>query len=537
MRIPFRSIQAKFGALLWGMVAAVALSLAILLWSFSTLDRETTRPFVSMTETLRGLGRIKRDIEQLATVLLGPPRFDDPAAGPDPQGVRGDRAPLELDHAAAAEVRTLRAHAAEQLEALRDLPTWKLRAGQLAFNNLDARLAETFDSIERRLAGAGDAPDAGLQLFQIHELIERIEARILNDAEIASDYADRLHDRLISTLAITLVMTALAASLGAVLVRRWVVRPVRELRAAADRIGRGDWAHRVPVTGTDELGQLGAEVNHMTALIEQMQRERIERERLAAMGEMTRRLAHNIRNPLSGIRSLAELTRADTDDEDIKETQTRIIRSVDRFDGWMRELLRATTPTDITPRSLAPRPWLTEVIDAHLPAAESVGLRVQVDLEHAPAEASFDAGHLEQALSAILSNAFEASPRGSTVAVRCGSSENQWWIEIHDSGPGVPADARERLFDPYFTTKPSGTGIGLAVVRQVVRAHGGEVDAQNAANPAAEAQNSASAGPGARFTIQLPLHPPVAAPRADDPGAAREGQSEAPGGHNSPHRG
>lgn len=495
------------------MAAAVALSLAVLLWSFSTLDRETTRPFVSMTETLRGLGRIKRDIEQLATVLLGPPRFEDPQPGPTPQGVRGDRDPLALEPGAVAEVRRLRADAAQQFEALRDLPTWKLRAGQLAFNNLDARLTETFAAVEHWLADStSDAQSIGLQLFQIHELIERIEARILNDAEVASDYADRLRARLLSTLAVTLVMTALAASLGAMLVRRWVVRPVRELRAAADRIGQGDWAHRVPVTGTDELGQLGAEVNHMTALIERMQRERIERERLAAMGEMTRRLAHNIRNPLSGIRSLAELTRADTDDEDIKETQTRIIRSVDRFDGWMRELLRATTPTDINPRTLAPRPWLADLIDAHLPAAESVGLGVQVDLDNTPAEASFDPGHLEQALSAILSNAFEASPTGTTVALRCGSSENQWWIEILDSGPGIPHDAREKLFDPYFTTKPGGTGIGLAVVRQVVRAHGGDVDAQNAANPPPEAQNSASAGPGARFTIRLPLHPPVAAP-------------------------
>src|SRR5262249_25264293 len=146
---------------------------------------------------------------------------------------------------------------------------------------------------------------------------------------------------------------ALVGALGFSLLHRWVLQPVARLRTAAARIGDGDFAHRVLVRpggpGRDELAQLSTEVNHMAGLVRAMQDERVERDRLAAAGEMVRRLTHNLRNPLAGIRGLAEITRGDLPPaaDELRENQERIIATIDRFEHWLSELLSATSPLTV----------------------------------------------------------------------------------------------------------------------------------------------------------------------------------------------
>ena len=256
--------------------------------------------------------------------------------------------------------------------------------------------------------------------------------------------------------------------------------PVARLREGAERFAAGDLEHRVRVRGGDEIAVLTAQVNAMAASITEMQERTVERERLAAMGEMMRRLVHNIRNPLGGIRNLAELTAMRAEQPGaVREMQSEIIHAVDRFDRWLGEVLDVTSPLKLRIERHEVHAWLGGAIEAVRPMATARGVAIEVRTDDRSER--FDAHHLEHAVVALLTNALEAAPSGSTVRVRVSSDgpaegECGWRIEIEDEGPGVPEEIREQVFRPYFSTKASGRGTGLASANQVVTGHGGRIE-------------------------------------------------------------
>jgi signal transduction histidine kinase len=266
----------------------------------------------------------------------------------------------------------------------------------------------------------------------------------------------------------------------------------------------------------------------MAAVVKAMQDEAVQRERLAAVGEVVRRIAHNLRSPLAGIRGLAELSRKELDSPavapelraDLGENQQRIIGAVDRFELWLRDLLDATRPLEIVHQTIDPRDWLGRVIEAYRPKAQANCIDLALDTSAAPPLVAFDPRHFEHAVGALISNALDsvaaAPPAGQTAAVRvvcralpAAASENGqlWELRVQDNGPGVPPDLRERIFTPYFTTKREGTGIGLALAQQVVRAHGGGLSLLDSPNGALRDGESASQARGAVFSARMPIGP------------------------------
>lgn len=529
------SLRIKFAALLGLLALAVLGGAAAAAWSFNLLHAEISAPFANLSETLRGLATIKRQVEEQSTIVLGPTVWEGEEEADD-QGVVGDGARIrrlkpapEADDAERFEAAaTLGRRVLDEQEATEG---WRVRAGQGA----GERLASLIDQLRRdgeRWFATGDRQAqraVGRAGYTAHELIERMESRILGDARLAAEYGDRLRMRLLIILGLTIAIAVMTGILGQFLVRRWVLKPVQRLREAAEHIGRGDFAHRVEVSGSDEMAQLAGEVNHMTSMIKSMQDERVDRERLAAVGEMVRRLAHNIRNPLAGIRGLAELSRAELEPgSDLRENQQRIIDAVDRFERWLADLLRASRPADIVVETTPVRPWLAATVESHRPMAQSKGVELVVNDATAPAQARFDPRHLEHALVAILANAIAATPAGGRVEVRAAiNSPGQWFLEVTDQGPGVAPELREKIFAPYFTTKKDGTGIGLAVALHVVRAHGGRILVDQASTGRHTQVNEHR---GARFTVHLPTEP---APEGQ--ASAADGRLGAPSGHNSGH--
>lgn len=539
------SLQAKFAVLLTLIALVVVGSLATLLWSFRVIERETIEPFVSMTDALEVLGKVKREVERKATLLLGPPNWGegtDEAPGDsqvgsrgEASGVRGLRAQLNEppDRSGIAEPferSTHRIH--EHLDRLEEVSGWRVRTGQITSINLRHRIDAALGDAREWLAGGDDAARlrAGAGLFTIHELIERMEGRILVDAGLARSFSVRLRGRIYGVLALALALVVLLGVLGVILVRRWVVRPVQSLRIAADRIARGDFAHRIEVVGGDELAQLAGEVNHMAQMVKSLQDERVESERLAAVGSMVRRIAHNIRNPLAGIRGLAEITRSELDGE-LRENQTRIVAAVDRFEQWLKELLDATRPPVIEFGEHAIAPWLRGVIEAHQPMGQARQVELVWSVAPGLDTARFDARQLEQAAAALVANAIAASPVGGRVTVGALRSENGWIIEVADTGPGIADELFDRIFAPYFTTKADGTGIGLAIAQQVARAHGGSIHVQNRESASQNGQTEAGEASGAIFSITLPIEPRG----PDEYDRARCGQDGAHGGQYSRH--
>ncbi len=477
------SLRFKFVVALVLLALTLGVNVASTVWGLRFLDRELAWPLRSVQAVMSRLHEIKRAGERQSELL------ENGGSGPDdPRFAREQEA------------------AVSALEELDALPTAAVRSGISSTRNLRERTERIGElGTSAGLAGTAGSDELARALRERHELIERIEGRILADARLAVDHARRLETLIQVVVAVSVVGAVAIAALITLLVRRWVLLPIERLREGAERLGRGEFDHRIALGTGDELGRLAAEFDEMAAMIKAMQDERVERERLAAIGEMSRRVVHNLRTPLSGIRALAETTRGELDPgSDLREVQDRIIASVDRFEGWLQGLLRASSPIVLHPRPLDPAALARGVVEHHADAAAARGIALRFEPGDLPATVRADPHHLEHALTALVSNALDFGPAGSEVVVRGGGGGGEggyWTLTVTDSGPGVPVELQASVFRPYFTTRPGGTGIGLAMVKQVAERHGGTVVLRCPAHDAPEARGS----PGTAFTIRLPV--------------------------------
>jgi two-component system NtrC family sensor kinase len=310
-------------------------------------------------------------------------------------------------------------------------------------------------------------------------------------------------------------------------VRRGVVRPVRELVEGTRRVAQGDLTHRIPVRTRDEVGALAASFNRMTealgktqteldvlvATLEQRVEERtrelqeaqsqlIQTEKLASLGKLSASIAHEINNPLSGILTYAKLLSRklrtgppDADGVQAALQQLALVeREAQRCCGIVRSLLDFARQRE---PSFQP-------VDVEAAAAEALSLlsnrlaiqNVEVTQECAPAPTvQADFGQLRQAFVNILMNACEAMPKGGTLHVvtrevslptagrggplsptgKSGPPTRFAEVAISDTGQGIPPELFSKIFDPFFTTKEKGTGLGLSVVYGIVEKHGGKI--------------------------------------------------------------
>jgi signal transduction histidine kinase len=302
--------------------------------------------------------------------------------------------------------------------------------------------------------------------------------------------------RVMKILIANAISGGLLCLIGLFFVRRWVVGPVAALRIAARHLGVGDFSHRIEPRSKDELGLLAGEVNHMASRIAEMQARLVEQERLAGAAEMVGRLAHNIRNPLAGIRGLAEATglRHENDLETV-ECQRRITDTVDRFEKWLHELQVSVSPLAVHPQPVDIRELIGQAITVLEPLLQRRCIQIRIEVAAGMPAVHLDSMHFEQALVALLTNAVQASRPGQTVRVEVGActrDRNRWQLVVQDDGEGIPPEIRERIFAPYFTTKRGGTGIGLAIASKVAKAHGGEMTVDS------------TPGHGSRFAVILP---------------------------------
>jgi signal transduction histidine kinase len=302
--------------------------------------------------------------------------------------------------------------------------------------------------------------------------------------------------RVLMILMVNTACGAILCAAGVFFVRRWVMHPIADLREATRQISQGDFAYRIRPRSHDELGQLAEEVNQMSATVVEMQTQLVEQERLAAAGEMVTRLAHNIRNPLAGIRGLAEATLGlHTGDTDTVGCQQRIIDTVDRFEKWLRDLQQSVSPLELSPQRISVRDLLNDVVTALRPMLDRHGVRVEVEVDANVQEAHLDSLHFEQALVALVTNAVQASTSGQVVRIRAESDSQgrgRWQLTVEDEGVGIPPELRRKIFLPYFTTKPEGSGIGLTMANKVVRLHGGQLTVES------------EVGSGSRFSAVMP---------------------------------
>lgn len=283
---------------------------------------------------------------------------------------------------------------------------------------------------------------------------------------------------------------------GVLFIRRWVISPVAELRTATREIASGNYDHRIQTRSRDELGRLGDEVNQMCSTIIEMQERLVEQKNLETAGELVGVLAHNIRNPLAGVRALAEETaNRHADDSVTAECQQRIVAAVDRLESWFRDLQHAVTPVSLNLQIVRVDELVRNVVDVLGPMLDQRGVRVDVAVGPEIQHVNCDALHLEQALVALLTNAIQASSPGKVVRVVVAAHPSRsadWTLVVEDEGEGIPDEVISKILLPHFTTKHDGSGLGLAMVNKVIKSHGGRLNIKS------------HLGRGTRFEAVLP---------------------------------
>ncbi len=212
--------------------------------------------------------------------------------------------------------------------------------------------------------------------------------------------------------------------------------------------------------------------------IKNLELENIKNEKLTAMGELASGVAHEIRNPINAIGMIAQRLNKEfsvTGHQDEYNEITHLLSSeVKRINRIISQFLDYAKTIDINPKAVNLNSYFTEI--KHL--FEEQAKRKEIDFiikGDGIENFIFDPDLIKQALMNIIQNAFEAVDRGDTVKVNYGIQYNKFFIEISDSGPGIPADMQKRIFDLYFTTKKDGNGLGLSIAQKIISQHKGSI--------------------------------------------------------------
>jgi two-component system sensor histidine kinase HydH len=230
-----------------------------------------------------------------------------------------------------------------------------------------------------------------------------------------------------------------------------------------------------------------------------LERELAERERLALLGQMAASISHNLKNPLGSIKTILQVQMENPELPETVRGETKIVLDeIGRLSAKLNQLLQFSRPA-VRGGSVAghcdARTMVEEVAGVLRHEAERQGIVLVVKTEEQSAKVAASAEAVNDIVSNLLVNALEATPRGGHVLVRAASENGICSFTIEDNGPGIPAAAREKILQPFFTTKARGTGLGLAIVARRVVEFGGRL----------EWKSPLDDGHGTRFRVTLPM--------------------------------
>jgi signal transduction histidine kinase len=294
---------------------------------------------------------------------------------------------------------------------------------------------------------------------------------------------------------LALLVVAVAAVGVSTLLTRHATRSLIQLAEAADAVSLGDLERRVEPTTGDEVGRVARAFNAMTESLRRTLAELSQRQAVAAVGEFASALAHEIRNPLSAIRlNLQHVDERIAPDAPMRTPLGQALRDINRLEGTVAGALRVARTGQMA----------MEITDLRVPleaaarAAAGEFARREARLEPLPdtlggIRVRANGAALEQLFLNLLLNAAQASAPGARAGVRVDVAGEHVTVAVWDMGTGFASEARDRAFDPFYTTRAEGTGLGLTVARRIATAHGGTIEIES------------TIGAGATVRVQLPV--------------------------------
>jgi signal transduction histidine kinase len=301
-------------------------------------------------------------------------------------------------------------------------------------------------------------------------------------------------------------------SAAATLLARRMTRPIQALTRGVAAVGRGDFSQQIEVVSQDELGQLSSAFNEMTQQLARIREleDRLRRaDRLAALGTMAAGIAHDIRNPLTSILIFSQLMSSHHNDPEVREKFDRVVpRELERVQAVIEDMMELARPSTMHLEPASVNEILTQVFELYEEQAATQGVKIAREFDPTLPFCLTDRKRLHRCLSNLISNAIQAMANGGDLAVRTclvptpagvaslagdAAPDSAIQISVSDTGPGIPADRLSRIFDPFYTTKEKGLGLGMAIAHRIIEDHKGTIDVES------------QVGIGTSFTVHLPV--------------------------------
>lgn len=292
-----------------------------------------------------------------------------------------------------------------------------------------------------------------------------------------------------------------------------MIRPIETLTIAARRIEQGDLLHRVSIERDDEIGTLAMAFNQMADRLSQREKELKESQavlrradRLSSLGLLTAGLAHEIRNPLVAIRTFTQLLPERYEDADFREGfQSLALKEVDRICGLISDLLAFARPS----KPNVAQENINDVVEGIARILETQAKEKSIEIDrHFSTELPkvwIDREQMKQVFMNLILNGIQAINGAGAIHIstrqisqnETGDTRNYVQVEVKDTGVGIPPENLDHIFDPFFTSKEEGSGLGLSISHQIVQEHGGYVKVES------------EVGKGTTVLVNVPVGKPL----------------------------
>jgi two-component system, NtrC family, sensor kinase len=349
-------------------------------------------------------------------------------------------------------------------------------------------------SSEILLRAATEAADATVEALDRRAEATRSEALELSRLAI-----------LVAVLGVAVL--GITAAVIAWRLRRAVLAPLARLSAAARRFGAGEFSYRVGAGSpahpgaagfdTSELQTLARALDHMAIELEARERQLLQTERVAAIGQLTAGIAHEINNPIAVIRGYLKTMLPAVDgaaQPELREELEILDEEAAACQRIVEDLLSYAREPVLEREAVTAARLLDDALRRFKSTAQ--GRELEVDLVVEDALLEVDPLRMQQVLANLLRNAGDAARKRAPLELRGRTVDGCYRVEVRDRGPGIAADRRERVFEPFFSERRGGSGLGLAVSRGIVEAHGGRIFVDPTVSE------------GARLIVELPLPSP-----------------------------